>query len=235
MSMIALNGVSKRFGSTHALNQLELGVAAGEVYALLGANGAGKSTTLNLLLGFLRADCGEVRVNRIDPALNPRAARASIAYLPEQVALYPNLSGVENLQYFAALAGRKLGSNDAVDLLRSAGLAMAAHGQRLGEYSKGMRQKVGVAIALAKQAKVVLLDEPLSGLDPSAANEVTKLLRELADGGAAVLLATHDLFRARQVADRIGILKQGEKRAELQAAEINAAQLEALYLQHMEA
>ncbi len=235
MSTIALHGVSKRFGSTQALNQLELEVAAGEVYALLGANGAGKSTTLNLLLGFLRADGGEVRVNGIDPAVDANAVRASIAYLPEQVALYPNLSGIENLQYFAALAGRQLGTNESMELLRSAGLAMAAHGRRLGEYSKGMRQKVGVAIALAKRAKVVLLDEPLSGLDPSAANEVTKLLRELADGGAAVLLATHDLFRARQVADRIGILKQGEKRAELQAADIDAAQLEALYLQHMEA
>jgi ABC-2 type transport system ATP-binding protein len=98
-----------------------------------------------------------------------------------------------------------------------------------------MRQKVGIAIALAKRASVLLLDEPLSGLDPVAANEVTQLLRQVADSGVAVLLATHDLFRARQVADRVGILRRGEKRAELDARSLDGAQLEALYLQHMEA
>jgi ABC-2 type transport system ATP-binding protein len=233
--MISMSKAGKRFGSHVALAALDLEVARGEVYALLGANGAGKSTTLNLLLGFLRADSGTVRVDGIDPASTPAEARSRIAYLPEQVALYPTLSGVENLGYFAALSGHALPPIAAGELLRRAGLPLDAHDKPLAGYSKGMRQKVGVAIALAKQASVLLLDEPLSGLDPAAANDVTRLLREVADTGVTVLLATHDLFRARQVADRIGILRHGEKRAELDARALDAGQLEALYLQHMEA
>ena len=233
--MIVLQQVGKRFDDQVALASLDLQVGTGEVYALLGANGAGKSTTLNLLLGFLRADSGSVRVDGIDPASAPGEARARIAYLPEQVALYPTLSGAENLGYFAALAGHPLQTGELGELLSRAGLPAEAHDRPLAGYSKGMRQKVGIAIALAKQAKVLLLDEPLSGLDPAAANEVTRLLRQVADGGVAVLLATHDLFRARQVADRVGILRRGEKRAELDARTLDGAQLEALYLQHMEA
>lgn len=233
--MIVLQQVGKRFDNQVALASLDLQVGTGEVYALLGANGAGKSTTLNLLLGFLRADSGSVRVDGIDPASAPGEARARIAYLPEQVALYPTLSGAENLGYFAALAGHPLQTGELGELLSRAGLPAEAHDRPLAGYSKGMRQKVGIAIALAKQAKVLLLDEPLSGLDPAAANEVTRLLRQVADGGVAVLLATHDLFRARQVADRVGILRRGEKRAELDARSLDGAQLEALYLQHMEA
>ena len=233
--MIGLRQVEKRFGAHVALDRLDLSVDAGEVYALLGANGAGKSTTLNLLLGFLRADSGSVRVDGIDPASAPAEARARIAYLPEQVALYPTLSGAENLGYFAGLAGQRLQAAALRDLLVRAGLPQEVHQRPLAGYSKGMRQKVGIAIALAKRARVLLLDEPLSGLDPSAANEVTRLIRQVADEGVAVLLATHDLFRARQVADRIGILRRGEKRAELPGQSLDGVQLEALYLQHMEA
>ncbi len=233
--MIQMKQAAIRFGATVALDSLDLDVGPRQVYALLGANGAGKSTTLNLLLGFLRADSGTVRVDGIDPGSAPAEARARIAYLPEQVALYPTLSGAENLGYFAALAGHRLASGEVADLLTRAGLPTEAHQRRLGGYSKGMRQKVGIAIALAKRAKVLLLDEPLSGLDPAAANEVTRLLREVADSGVAVLLATHDLFRARQVADRVGILRGGAKRTELDARALTGAQLESLYLQHMEA
>lgn len=233
--MIVLQQVDKRFGQQRVLSALDLRVGQGEVYALLGANGAGKSTTLNLLLGFLRCDSGQVRIDGVDPAREPAAARERIAYLPEQVALYPALSGAENLRYFAALAANRLNAVDAADLLTRAGLPQEAHDRHLADYSKGMRQKVGIAIALAKRAKVLLLDEPLSGLDPAAANEITRLLRQVADSGVAVLLATHDLFRARQIADRIGILRNGEKRAELDARSLDGAQLETLYLQHMEA
>ena len=233
--MIELQQVHKRFDNQVALSALDLSVGSGEVYALLGANGAGKSTTLNLLLGFLRADSGSVRVDGIDPVSAAAEARSRIAYLPEQVALYPTLSGAEHLGYFAALTGHRLAPTELTELLSRAGLPLEAHQRALGGYSKGMRQKVGIAIALAKRARVLLLDEPLSGLDPVAANEVTQLLRQVADAGVAVLLATHDLFRARQVADRVGILRRGEKRAELDARSLDGAQLEALYLQHMEA
>jgi ABC-2 type transport system ATP-binding protein len=218
-----------------ALDGLDLELGAGGIYALLGANGAGKSTTLNLLLGFLRPDAGEVRVDGVDPGADPFTARQRLAYLPEQVSLYPTLSGVENLGYFAALGGHARSDTELKGLLARVGLPQADHAVALARYSKGMRQKVGIAIALAKDARVLLLDEPLSGLDPAAANEVTRLLREIADTGVAVLLATHDLFRARRVADRIGILRAGQKRAELAGPSIDASQLESLYLQHMEA
>ena len=231
--MIEVTSLSKSFGTNKALDAMDLRVGAGEVYALLGANGAGKTTTISLLLGFLRADAGQVRVAGIDPAADPERARAVTAYIPEQVSLYPSFSGLENLAYFAALAGKKLNDAEGRALLQRAGLAAEAAERRLGDYSKGMRQKVGIAIALAKQARVLVLDEPMSGLDPQAANEFCTLVRQVADAGSAVLMATHDIFRARQLADRIGILRGGQKRAELRAADIDAAGLQAVYLQHM--
>jgi ABC-2 type transport system ATP-binding protein len=231
--MIEATGLGKTFGTNQALDAMDLQVPPGEVYALLGANGAGKTTTINLLLGFLQPDAGQVRVAGFDPAAQPEQARAVTAYIPEQVALYPSLSGLENLAYFAALAGRALADGEARALLQRAGLAAEAAERRLGDYSKGMRQKVGIAIALAKEARVLVLDEPMSGLDPQAANEFCTLVRQLADAGSAVLMATHDIFRARQLADRIGILRAGRKRAELRAAELDAQELQALYLQHM--
>lgn len=233
--MIELQGVSCQRGQVQALRGLDLHVAAGEVYALLGSNGAGKSTTLSLLLGFLPATEGTVRVGGIDPYRLPDQARALVAYLPEQVALYPTLSGAENLAYFSALADAPLNAADVDALFQRVGLTGEASHRRLATYSKGMRQKVGIAIAMARRSKVLLLDEPLSGLDPSAAREISKLLREVANTGVAVLLATHDVFRARQIADRIGMLSAGSKRAELAGAALDASQLEALYLQQMEA
>ena len=233
--MIEATALRKSFGAHRALDGMDLQVPGGEVYALLGANGAGKTTTIHLLLGFLRPDEGQVRVDGIDPAAEPQRARTVTAYIPEQVALYPNLSGLENLAYFAALAGHRLADAEGRTLLQRAGLAPEEADRRLGAYSKGMRQKVGIAIALAKQAKVLVLDEPMSGLDPQAAGEFCALVRQVAKGGSAVLMATHDIFRARQVADRIGILRAGTKRAEVKAADLDAHELQALYLKHMEA
>jgi ABC-2 type transport system ATP-binding protein len=231
--MIEANALVMSFGAHKALDRMDLHVPAGEVYALLGANGAGKTTTINLLLGFLRPDQGQIRVAGFDPVTQPGQARAITAYIPEQVALYPSLSGLENLAYFAGLAGHRLADQEGRMLLQRAGLEREATDRRLGSYSKGMRQKVGIAIALAKQAKVLVLDEPMSGLDPQVAGEFCALIRQVADSGSAVLMATHDIFRAREVADRIGILRAGTKRAELRAAELNANELQALYLQHM--
>jgi len=231
--MIRTEGLHKRFGPQVALQALDLEVRRGEVYCLLGANGAGKTTTLNLLLGFVQPDAGRATVAGIEPASAPEAARAKLGYIAENVALYPQLTGLENLAYFAALAGLKFTVAEQQALLQRAGLQHGAHGQRLAGYSKGMRQKVGIAIALAKNAEVLLLDEPMSGLDPKAANEFVTLVRELAGAGAAVLMATHDLLRAKQVATRIGILRRGEKLAELDAAPLDAQQLQDLYLQLM--
>jgi ABC-2 type transport system ATP-binding protein len=226
--------LSKHYGQTAALEDLSLNIDASEIYCLLGANGAGKTTTLNLFLGFLKPDGGSVRVDGIDPTVDPAQARSRLAYIPEQVSLYPLLSGRENLHYFAGLSGAVPNREQADALFRRAGLDVAAADLRVSAYSKGMRQKVGIAIALAKNARALLLDEPLSGLDPHAANEFCIQIRSLREAGVAVLMATHDLFRARELGGRIGIMKRGRLVDERDAPGITAPELEQLYLAHMQ-
>jgi len=232
--MLKAQNLGRRFGDAWALRDLDLHVAPGEIQCLLGANGAGKTTTMNLFLGFLEPSCGVALVDGKEVARDPHAARAQLAYVPEQVSLYPTLSGLENLAYFTRLAG-KIGSDpqrlemllDRVELPRSAVRL------RVERYSKGMRQKVGLAIALAKDARALLLDEPLSGLDPHAANEFCALLRKLAGAGVAVLMATHDLFRAREIASRIGIMRSGRLLDNLVNDGISSSELERIYLARM--
>ncbi|RDZ26121.1 ABC transporter ATP-binding protein [Lysobacter silvisoli] len=228
-----LDSVRKRFGERCALESLSLALAPGEVYALLGPNGAGKTTTLNLILGFLRPDAGRIEVAGIDAVADPLGARARIAYLPETVMLHPTLSAIENLGYFALLGGRRLDDAQARALLNEAGLQEEAHARRAGGYSKGMRQKVGLAIALAKDARVLLLDEPTSGLDASAANDLSHGVRAAAQRGMAVLMATHDLYRVKDVAQRLGILRDGRLLLEQRTDRLSAAQIEALYLEQL--
>lgn len=234
-AILELDEVGKRFGARSAVDALSLRVGAGEIYALLGPNGAGKTTTINMILGFLAPDTGRVTVAGIDAARDPLRARAAIAYLPETVMLNPTLSGLENLRYFSLLCGRSVGNADARALLSSAGLDTDAHGRRTDGYSKGMRQKVGLAIALAKQARLLLLDEPTSGLDASASNDFTRVLRIASSRGMAVLMATHDLYRVADAADRIGILQGGRLCLERDTDGLSAASLEALYLERLAA
>ncbi|WP_431286363.1 ABC transporter ATP-binding protein [Roseateles chitinivorans] len=221
-----------RRGARVTLDALDLRVPSGCVYALLGGNGAGKTTTLNALLGFVPAAAGQALVDGVDATRDPQAARARLAYLPENVALYPYLSGIENLQYFCTLSGSRIAFGRACDLLAAAGLPAEAHSQRVAAYSKGMRQKVGLAIAKARQARAMLLDEPTSGLDPAAANEFARGVLDARDAGMAILMATHDLFNALQVADRIGILREGRLVAEFDARGVAHDELERIYLEH---
>ena len=175
--MIKLNDISKSFKNKKALDKLSLEVSSGEIYGLLGANGAGKSTTLNLLLGFLRPDSGSIEI--IDSTNNKSITNNEIGYIPENVNLYPYLSGLENLDYFCRIAGIKFNSSELKILLNECGLEEDAYNKPTSDYSKGMRQKVGIAIALAKNAKIYLLDEPASGLDPMASNELSEILKKL--------------------------------------------------------
>ena len=144
--------------------------------------------------------------------------------------LYPNLTGLENLEYFSSLAGFNYSKKELGNLLATAGLQAQAFDQRLAGYSKGMRQKVGIAIAVAKKAKVLLLDEPTSGLDPKASNEFSQIIKTLAENGTAIQMATHDIFRAKEVASRIGIMKEGSLQSVIDASSISANELESLYL-----
>ncbi|WP_267347053.1 ABC transporter ATP-binding protein [Sphingomonas sp. GM_Shp_2] len=227
---LRLDGVSLAFSGNPALNGLSLTLAAGEVYALLGPNGAGKTTTINLILGFIAPDAGSIAVDGVDALADPLAARARTAYLPETVMLHPALTATENLRYFALLAGRKVDVAQAGSLLDAAGLQREAHGRRAGGFSKGMRQKVGVAIALAKEARLLLLDEPTSGLDASAANDLSATIRAASARGIAVLMATHDLFRVHDVAARLGILRAGRLVDERETSSLTPPLLERLYL-----
>ena len=227
--------LTKNFNGHVAVNKLDLRIAPGEIFALLGPNGAGKTTTINLLLGFLTPDVGDARVNGASVAADPIAARRQIAYIPEQVVLYPRFTGVENLDYFSTLAGRRHTMDQLLALLKKAGLPKEAAERRVGTYSKGMRQKVGIALALATEAKALLLDEPTSGLDPAASHEFSVLLRKLAGDGVAVLMATHDLFRAREDATRIGILLDGKLAGDYATNDIKHVDLEKLYLKHLRA
>lgn len=232
---LELLGLRKRFGDHEALTGLDLKVPTGTCYALLGPNGAGKTTTLNILLGFIAADAGTARVDGVDVLAEPARARTRIAYIPEQVQLYPRLSGFENLEYFHGLGSREDTAAERLrDCLRQAGLAEAAWDRRVAGYSKGMRQKVGIAIALARRAPVMLLDEPTSGLDPQAAWELNNSLRRLAEQGVTMLMATHDLFRAREVASRIGILVNGRLQQEIDPADVAGPELEACYLKEVQ-
>ena len=206
--MIRVEGLSKRYGERIAVNDLTLSVAAGQVYALLGPNGAGKSTTIACILGFTAPDTGRVTLAD-SPLPTAQAAVQHAAYISENVALYERLTGIENVEFFMRLQGRKPQRSEIEALLHRAGLPRGAGAQLAQGYSKGMRQKVGIVMALAKGARVLVLDEPSSGLDPQASVAFGALLRSLADDGAAVLMATHDLFRAQEVADRCGMLIAG--------------------------
>ena len=153
-----------------------------------------------------------------------------IAYIPEVVQLYGNLSGIENLNFFSRLAGFKYSNVELSDFLFKAGLQEAAHQNRLASYSKGMRQKVGIAIALSKNADYIFMDEPISGLDPKATLEFTKICKELSQEGKTIFMATHDIFNAVNVGTKIGIMKEGQLVYTSNTNTINASELQDLYL-----
>jgi ABC-2 type transport system ATP-binding protein len=197
------------YGDHRVLDGLSFAAPAGSVTALLGGNGAGKSTTLSTLLGFVKAQGGTVSVCGINPGTAPDAARRQIAYLPESVALYEHLSAVENAQYLLALCGGKQDHTAIAGAFTAASLQERAWDQRLGAFSKGMRQKVAIAVALLREVPVLLLDEPTSGLDPRATADFNALVLAVRARGTAVLMVTHDLLSAADIADRICFLEAG--------------------------
>ena len=231
--MISVKNITKTFKDFEALKNLSIEVAQGEIYGLLGSNGAGKSTTINILLGFLNPNSGEAFINGINAVSEKLKTRKSIGYIPENVNLYPYLTGIENLDYFCKLAGKNYNREKLNDVLLECGLDLISIDKKLDTYSKGMRQKVGIAIALAKEANVYLLDEPASGLDPLASTELSSILKKLSKSGASILMASHDIFRVRETCDRIGILKNGELVKEMDTANVSTKELESIYIEYM--
>ena len=234
--MLQAIGLTKRYeDGLLALDHLDLTVADGELFCLLGANGAGKTTTINLFLNFLEPSAGQALVDGIDAAREPLRAKERVAFVSENVRLYDNFTARQNLDFFARLSGRGTLSRGAIDeALRRVGLQEAAFGQRLRVFSKGMRQKLGIAIAIAKDARNIVLDEPTSGLDPKAGAEFMALLRQLKGEGRAIFMSTHDIFRAREEADRLGIMREGKLVRLLTREELAREDLERLYIQDME-
>lgn len=223
--------LTKSYDGHLALKKLNLSIAPGEIFCLLGPNGAGKTTTINLFLNFLEPDSGQVLVDGQNVGQHALETRRKIAYIPERVAFYDRLTGSENLAYFCELAGIRLSAAKKLEILQRVGLPKEAATRQVRTYSKGMRQKIAVGIAIARQAKAMVLDEPTSGLDPQASNELSDLLLEMKDRGVAILMATHDLFRARETGDRVGIMRQGALLSEMRTENLSAQELETGYLQ----
>jgi ABC-2 type transport system ATP-binding protein len=207
---LELEGLSKRFGDNIAVDSLDLSIRRGELYALLGPNGAGKTTTLRMLAGLLPADAGAARILGIDVAVHPEQAKRPLAWLPDEPMLYDKLRPGEYLAFVAGLwriAPEKAGVKSR-ELLDWLGLAPHA-GEFIEGFSRGMRQKLALAGALVHDPKVLILDEPLTGLDAAAARQVKDALLDRVKAGDTVVLTTHVLETTERLATRIGIISRG--------------------------
>lgn len=227
--------LTKHYGNFTALDHLDLEVENGEIFCLLGANGSGKTTTINLFMGFIEASAGQAYIDELAVRPGDAKIKQRIGYIPENVMLYPELSGLQNLSYLSQLSGKKYNKAELGTFLQQANLQAEAIHQPVAQYSKGMRQKVGIALALAKEASALFLDEPTSGLDPLASNEFSNLLQQLSQRGVSILMVTHDLFRAKEVANRVGIMKAGQLVEVLDANAISHSELERIYVETISA
>ena len=218
---LALKGLTKTFGAKRAVDDLSLTVRAGELYALLGPNGAGKTTTLRMVAGLLKPDGGEIAVFGRDVLKDPAEAKKIIAWAPDEPMLYDRLTPMEYLEFVAGLWGvePKLARARAEELLKFLGL-WEERAQRCESFSRGMKQKAALAGALIHDPKMLILDEPLTGLDAAVARQVKDLLQARVRAGATVILTTHILEVAERIADRIGIILAGRLLAEGTLAEL---------------
>lgn len=220
---LSLTGLTKTFGAKRAVDNLTLNVRQGELYGLLGPNGAGKTTTLRMVAGLLKPDAGRIEVFGTDALAEPSAAKRLIAWAPDEPMLYDRLNPLEYLEFVAGLWGvpAKAAQAKAEELLRWLGL-WDNRGERCEGFSRGMKQKTALAGALIHDPSLLILDEPLTGLDAAVARQVKDLLQERVKGGATVILTTHILEVAERMADRIGIIQHGRLVAEGTLDELRA-------------
>jgi ABC-2 type transport system ATP-binding protein len=233
--MILASDLTKRYeDGLLALDAISLKVNSGELYCLLGANGAGKTTAINLFMGFIQPTSGSVIINGTDVVKNPMEAKRFVSYVSDDVQLYGNFTARQNVEFFTRLGGRRELTRDYIySILREVGLPESSFEQKMKHFSQGMRQKVGIAIAIMRETPAILLDEPTFGLDPQASAEVMDIVDGLRTRGKAILMATQDIFRVKEIADRIGILKKGRKVLERTRDELEYEDLQALYLDYM--
>jgi ABC-2 type transport system ATP-binding protein len=234
--MLEAINLTKRYEDGQlALDGLNFKVEPGEIFCMFGANGAGKTTTINLFLNFIPPTSGTALIEGIDVAKEPLKAKRHVSFVSENVMLYGNFTAIQNLDYFSRLAGKRtLGKKDYSGFLERVGLQKEAFDKRIKNFSKGMRQKLGIAIALVKDAPNVLLDEPTSGLDPQSGREFLEILVQMRDQGKSVFMSTHDIFRAKLIADRIGFMRKGQLVMMKTAKELAGEDLTELYIQYME-
>jgi ABC-2 type transport system ATP-binding protein len=220
---LEVSGLVKRFAGKTAVNGLNLTVRRGELYALLGPNGAGKTTTLRMIAGLLAADAGSISILGVDARADPIAAKRLVAWLPDEPLLYDKLTAWEYLEFVAGLwgVGAKEASVKAEELLKLLGL-WDNRNDRCETFSRGMKQKAVLAGALIHEPQLLMLDEPLTGLDAAASRLVKDLIRRKASEGAAVILTTHILEVAERMADRIGIIRAGRLMAEGALSDLQA-------------
>jgi len=217
-----------------ALDHLNIKVEPGEIFCMFGANGAGKTTAINLLLGFIPPTQGTALVEGIDVVDEPLKSKEYISYVSENVMLYGNFTAYQNLDYFSKLAGkRNLKKSDYAEVMSRVGLQKEAYDMRTKNFSKGMRQKLGIAVAILKDAPNLILDEPTSGLDPKSGQEFLELLLELKEKEKSIFISSHDIFRAKFIADRVGFMRQGRLVMMKNSDELRGEDLNELYLEYM--
>jgi len=232
--MVEIDNLTKKYNGHLAVDHLTIEIQAGEIFSLLGANGAGKTTTINLLLNFVEPTSGTATISGLDVVRDAKEVKRHVAYLSENVMLYGNMTARQNLDFFTHLSGQEEIDEEAYDdVMRRVGLPERAFDARVKTFSKGMRQRLGIAIVIMKRAPVVIMDEPMSGLDPRGAEDFTVLLRELRDEGKAIFMSTHDVFRASDISDRVGIMKEGRLVMVRTAEELEHQDLRQIYLDYM--
>jgi ABC-2 type transport system ATP-binding protein len=209
-SVITAQGLTKRYGQANAVDAISFAIRKGEVFGLLGPNGAGKTTTILMMLGLTEISSGQVSVLGFDPARAPLQVKRRVGYLPDSVGFYDNLTAVENLAYTAKLMGLSLRERTEriADALARVRLTEVAD-KRVSTYSRGMRQRLGLAEIIVKRAEIAILDEPTSGLDPQATIEFLELIGELKRGGTTVLLSSHLLDQVQRICDRVALFQAG--------------------------
>lgn len=234
-TVLSATNLTVNRGGQQVLNEVNFDVAKGEIFALLGGNGAGKSTTLLTFLGFVTPANGSAQVNGVNVQSDIKSVHKQVAYLPEAANLYAHLNAWENLDYFLSLAQVDNGRAAIDAALNTVGLEADARERRLETYSKGMRQKVGIALAILREAPILFLDEPTSGLDPVAIDEFNAIIVGLAERGTTVLMVTHDVYGACRVARHIGLLQKGRMVGHFVAAsdeQISADEVHQMFAEH---
>lgn len=236
--VIELTGLTKKYGDFTAVNDLNLIVEKGDIFGLLGPNGAGKSTTILMMLGLTEPTFGSVLVCGINSTTHPIEVKRKVGYLPEDVGFYDDMTGIDNLVYTAQLNGisKVEAVQKAVQLLDRVGLTNDGK-KKAGKYSRGMRQRLGLADVLIKEPEVVILDEPTSGIDPSGVREFMDLIRLLSQqDGLTILFSSHHLDQVQQVCNRVGLFSSGKLLADIRLAELQQEEhaLEHIYNRYFE-